>query len=123
VITIVLVNVENLPATSYTSAFQSSGLTQYTYSPPSSALALSDWPTLGSLIDQGKNVVVFMDYEANYQEVPYLIDEFSNVFEDAYGEWMWNRRVLVSGAEIWDTTGLASSLWKKEPSSGAMTGS
>jgi len=84
VITLIMVNIDNLPPTSFTSAFESSGISNYAYSPSSATLALSDWPTLGSLIDQGKNVVVFIDYEANYQEVPYLIDEFSNMFEDAY---------------------------------------
>jgi hypothetical protein len=86
VITIVLVNVENLPATSFTSAFESSGLSNHTYTPPSATLSLSSWPSLGSLIDAGTNVVVFMDEQANYDAVPWLIDEFSNVFEDAYGE-------------------------------------
>jgi hypothetical protein len=41
---------------------------------------------LGSLIDSGKRVLAFMDNQADFTQVPYLIDEFSNMFEDAYGE-------------------------------------
>lgn len=84
VISIVIVNSDNLPPTSYVSAFQSSGLSPYVYSPPSASLSLYSWPTLGQLIDAKTNVVVFMDYNADFQQVPWIIDEFSNMWEDAY---------------------------------------
>ena len=86
VITLVLVNYDDLPPTSFTSAFQSSGIQSHVYSPPSASTQLSAWPTLGTLIDAGTTVVVFMDFEADFSSVPWIIDEFSNMFEDAYGE-------------------------------------
>jgi hypothetical protein len=86
VISILIVNSDNLPPTAYTSAFDSAGLTNYTYSPSSSSTTLSAWPTLGTLIDAGTRVVVFMDYDASFSSVPWIIDEFSNMWEDAYGE-------------------------------------
>jgi len=39
---------------------------------------------LGEMIDQGKRVVTFMDFKADFATVPYLIDEFTNVWETAY---------------------------------------
>ncbi|ORY34853.1 PLC-like phosphodiesterase [Naematelia encephala] len=84
VVTLVLVNSDDLPPTSFTSAFTTAGLDSKVYSPSSSSLALSDWPTLGTLIDNGTPLVVFMDYEADFSSVPWIIDEFSNMFEDAY---------------------------------------
>jgi len=84
VLSIVIVNFNNLPATQFSAAFDAAGLSQYAYSPPSAQIALSAWPTLGSMIDNGKRVVVFMDNQANYDAVPWIIDEFSNMFEDAY---------------------------------------
>lgn len=80
-----MVNTEGLPATSFTSAFTAAGLDKTTYSPSFLATSLTSWPTLGSLIDAGTTLVVFMDTEADFSSVPYIIDEFSNMWEDAYG--------------------------------------
>jgi hypothetical protein len=41
---------------------------------------------MGSLIDGGKRVLAFLDNTADFTQVPWLIDQFSNMFEDAYGE-------------------------------------
>jgi len=57
------------------------------YSPYAGQLTINEWPTLGSMIDSGKRVMAFMDNQADFSQVPYLIDEFSNMFEDAYGEY------------------------------------
>jgi len=84
VISIVMVNIDDLPATSFKSAFTSSGLSSHIYTPSSAATSLYSWPTLGSLIDASTTVVVFMDEMADFTSVPYLIDEFSNMWEDAY---------------------------------------
>ena len=86
VVTIVIVNSDNLPATSFASAFTSAGLDQYAYSPTAATLTLNEWPTMGSLIDGGKRVLAFMDNQADFSQVPWLIDEFGNMFEDAYGK-------------------------------------
>jgi hypothetical protein len=77
----------NLPATRFSAAFDAAGLSQFAYSPTSAQIALNAWPSLGSMIDSGKRVVVFMDNQADFASVPWIIDEFSNMFEDAYGEW------------------------------------
>lgn len=84
VITLVIVNSDNQPATSFASAFESSGLATYGYIPPSASLTLSAWPTLGSMIDSNKRVVTFIDNQASFDAVPYIMDEFSNMWEDAY---------------------------------------
>lgn len=84
VITIIIVNSDNLPPSTYDAIFQSSGLASHTYAPSASSLTVSEWPTLGSLIDSGKTVMVYMDYNADFSSVPYIMDEFSNVWQDAY---------------------------------------
>ncbi|WVF68545.1 hypothetical protein IAT40_003313 [Kwoniella sp. CBS 6097] len=84
VVTIVLTNPENLAVSTYSPILTSAGIADYMYTPSASSIALSDWPTLGELIDQKKNVVAFMDYQADFSSEPRLIDEFSNMFEDAY---------------------------------------
>ncbi|WWC92911.1 uncharacterized protein L201_007873 [Kwoniella dendrophila CBS 6074] len=84
VVTIVLTNPENLPVSTYSPILTSSGISQYLYQPSSSAIALSEWPTLGSLIDAKTNIVAFLDYQADFTTEPKLIDEFSNMWEDAF---------------------------------------
>lgn len=79
-----MVNSDNLPPSQFASSFDASGLSAHTYSPSAASLSISEWPTLGSLVDSGKTVVVFMDYNADFSSVPYIIDEFSNMWQDAY---------------------------------------
>jgi hypothetical protein len=84
VITLIIVNSDSLPPSTYDAIFQSSGLASRTYAPSAASLTVSQWPTIGSLIDSGKTVMVYMDYNADFSSVPYIMDEFSNVWQDAY---------------------------------------
>jgi hypothetical protein len=54
------------------------------YTPPSASLQFTAWPTLGTLIGNNQRLVVFMDAEADFTSVPYIIDEFTNVWETAF---------------------------------------
>jgi len=57
---------------------------QYVYRPPKIPMALSDWPTLSELILANTRAIVFMDYQANQTEVPYILDEFSQMAETPF---------------------------------------
>jgi hypothetical protein len=74
VLSLLIVNSDNLPPTNYDTVFKSAGLDTVSYSPPSASLLASGWPTLGSLIDSGKRLVTFMDASADFTSVPYIID-------------------------------------------------
>ncbi|KAG8906086.1 hypothetical protein FRB99_007610 [Tulasnella sp. 403] len=84
VVTILLVNIDNQPATSIAQAYVTAGLDKMSYSPPSATLANDAWPTYGTLIDSGTRLVNFMDNTANFASVPYIIDEFSNLWESHF---------------------------------------
>lgn len=84
VVTILLVNSDFRPITDYVAPIQSSGLETYLYTPPKIPMHLGDWPTLGSMILSGKRVVLFMDYMANQTAVPYVLDEFSQMWETPF---------------------------------------
>jgi len=85
VVSLLIVNsYDNIPPSSYDTVFKAVGLDTMAYKPSSSALAASAWPTLGSLISAGTPLVAFLTTEADYQTVPYLIDEFTNIWETAY---------------------------------------
>jgi len=47
-------------------------------------MAMDDWPTLGNMILHGKRLVVFMDYAANQNAVPWILDEFSQMWETPF---------------------------------------
>jgi len=86
VITLLLVNGDNVPVSTFDSAFTSAGLKDYAYIPTttSAPIALADWPVLSALISQGKRLIAFLDAGANTTSTPYLIDEFSYFFETPY---------------------------------------
>ncbi|KAG1875526.1 PLC-like phosphodiesterase [Suillus subalutaceus] len=72
VLSLLIVNSDTFPPSSYDTVFKAVGLDTI------------DWPTLGSLIDSGTRLITFMDSNANFSSVPYIIDEFTNIWETAY---------------------------------------
>jgi hypothetical protein len=84
VVTLVIVNIDNLPAATYAQGYQAAGLVELAYVPPQASMVLADWPTLGAMIDSGKRLVTFMDHQADFGTVPYIIDEFPNMWETPF---------------------------------------
>jgi hypothetical protein len=84
VITILIGNAAFNPVSTYTPAISDSGIFPFVYTPPKQAMALDDWPTLSSMIITSSRVVIFMDYEANQKTVPYILDEFSYIWETPF---------------------------------------
>lgn len=84
VITILMGNYDVLDAQRFVEPVQNSGLLKYAYTPPKSPMALDDWPTLGEMILRQQRVVFMLDYEANQAEVPWLMDEFAQMWETPF---------------------------------------
>lgn len=74
VVTILIVNSDDVAPSQFASVYESVGLSNISYSPSSSSIKYTEWPTLGELIDAGTRLVTFMDYEADYSSVSYIID-------------------------------------------------
>ncbi|KAF1942348.1 PLC-like phosphodiesterase [Clathrospora elynae] len=68
----------------YVDPIEKSGLKQYIYQPPKTAMTLEDWPTLGEMILNKKRVVTFIDYNFDTDKVPYMLWEFYNMWETTY---------------------------------------
>lgn len=60
VLMLLLTNGDYLDVSNFGDAFTASGITEYTYTPPSNPLAIDDWPTLQELITAGTRLVVFL---------------------------------------------------------------
>ncbi|KAI1499871.1 PLC-like phosphodiesterase [Biscogniauxia marginata] len=83
VVTLLVTNGDAIDINKFDDAFKSTGLYQYVYT-PGSQLGLSDWPTLGELIADGKRVIVFMDYNSDTSKVPYILNQFAYYFETPF---------------------------------------
>ena len=86
VVTILLVNSDNASAADLNSEFEAANITSYAYTPPSTTTALTTWPTLQELISNSTRLVTFvasMNPSSN-TVAPYLLDEFTFVFENPY---------------------------------------
>ena len=59
-------------------AFDAAGMTSLMYVPPHTPMRRTEWPTLGQMIDSGKRVVFFMDYDDD-GSVNYILPEFQMV--------------------------------------------
>jgi len=84
VVTTLIVNSDNIDPSYFDQAYKSAGLDTMSYKPPAPSMPAAAWPTLGALIDAGTRLVTFLSTTADYTEVPYLIDEFSNVWESPF---------------------------------------
>lgn len=84
VVTLLIVNSNFANVTEYQSAFQNSGMIDYLYLPPRNPMRLNDWPTLQEMIFSNKRAVAFMDYGANADLVPYILDEFGSMWETPF---------------------------------------
>ncbi|KAJ5921010.1 PLC-like phosphodiesterase [Penicillium verhagenii] len=84
IVTVLIVNSDYVTPSNFTAPIKNSGLIDYVYEPWSIPMSLDDWPTLSEMILTGKRAVVFMDYEADQSEYPYLLDEFSQMWETPF---------------------------------------
>lgn len=85
VVTILLVNSDNRDASEFGTAYTSSGLSTYGFTPSTTSGPLATWPTLGTMISANTRLVSFIasiTYDSAY---PYLLPEFDFVFETAFG--------------------------------------
>jgi len=83
VVTVLLVNSDGATAKQIGTEFTSSGITEYAYTPSVSA-ATASWPTLGNLISNNTRLVTFVASLSSNADAPYLMDEFTYVFENSY---------------------------------------
>ena len=86
VVTILLVNSDDASAEDLNAEFEAANIVSYGYQPPSSTTALATWPTLQEMISNNTRLVTFVaDLDSSTNTVaPYLLNEFTFVFENPY---------------------------------------
>ncbi|GAA5823519.1 hypothetical protein JCM11251_000665 [Rhodosporidiobolus azoricus] len=86
VVTILAVNTDGVAPSVWAQSYTDSGLAEYVYTPSNVPVAYDQWPTYAELISAGTRVVSFLAQNADVSEVPYLLDEFTNVWETPYSQ-------------------------------------
>ncbi|KAI5861281.1 PLC-like phosphodiesterase [Durotheca rogersii] len=84
VVTILLGNGNYSAPSFYVPYIEQTGILRYVYTPPVVPMGLDDWPTLSEMVLRGQRVVMFMDYMANQTEFPWLLDQFSQLWETPF---------------------------------------
>ncbi|RYO97963.1 hypothetical protein DL764_007224 [Monosporascus ibericus] len=84
VVTILLGNGNYSVPSMYAPYIEKSGILRYIYQPPVVPMTLKDWPTLNDMILKGQRVVMFLDYMADQRQYPWLLDEFSQMWETPF---------------------------------------
>lgn len=84
VLTMLIGNSDLAYVEDFVPAIQNSGIAPYLYTPPYIPMHKDDWPTLGEMILNNDRVVMFMDYYANQDSVPYILEEFTHIWETPF---------------------------------------
>ncbi|KAL2140446.1 hypothetical protein VTI28DRAFT_3797 [Corynascus sepedonium] len=84
VVTVLLGNGNYSTPDLYAPFIEASGITKYAYKPAVVPMAAEDWPTLGQLILSGQRVVLMLDYMANQTAYPWLLDQFTHMWETPF---------------------------------------
>lgn len=84
VVTILMGNYDVVDPNNFTAPVRSSGIIKYAYTAPTVPMSLDDWPTLGEMILTQQRAVLMVDYGGNQQEVPWLLEEWSQMWETPF---------------------------------------
>ena len=84
VITILMGNADRIDVQEYVAPLENSGIAPYLYVPPKKPMFLDDWPTLLDMITENKRIVFFLDYGADEDKVPFILNQFSHMWETPF---------------------------------------
>ncbi|KAL8778836.1 MAG: hypothetical protein Q9213_007228 [Squamulea squamosa] len=84
VVTILLVNSDHATASDLDGEFKAAAVRPYAYAPVSATAASINWPTLNDLVSTGKRLITFVADIVPSVAAPYLLNEFTFVFENPY---------------------------------------
>jgi hypothetical protein len=86
VVTVLLVNSDNVDASALKAEFVTADIESYAYTPPSTTAPPDNWPTLQTLISNNTRLMTFVaTLDASDNTVaPYLMDEFTYMWENPF---------------------------------------
>lgn len=84
VVTILIGNYDQVSPDLFVDPIEKSGLKSLAYQPRKVPMGLQDWPTLSEMILPQKRAVFFLDYKADQAKHPWLMDQFSQLWETPF---------------------------------------
>ncbi|EXJ96277.1 hypothetical protein A1O1_01403 [Capronia coronata CBS 617.96] len=84
VIAVLMGNDDVIDPMNFTGPVVNSGLIDFVYTPPTVPMPIESWPTLAEMIFRNERAVVMLDYQANQTAIPWLLDEFSQMWETPF---------------------------------------
>jgi hypothetical protein len=85
VVTLIIVNSDDASASDIGSQFNSSGISEYAYTPPSTTTLPTTWPTLDNLIGNNTRLMTFVaSLSQGSSQYPFLMDSYTFMFENDY---------------------------------------
>jgi len=84
IVTVLIVDSDDATPAQLGAQFEASGISQLAYRPSSATVVPKTWPTLQSLISNGTRLMTFVASITPDPAFPYLMDEFSFVFENDF---------------------------------------
>jgi len=87
VVTLLFTNQEGLDVSSvWAPTFISTGTDTFAYVPPTLPLPIDQWPTMGEILNNGSQLVVFLDAGANTSATPFILPEFQMIWETPFDQ-------------------------------------
>ncbi|KAL7272484.1 hypothetical protein RUND412_004704 [Rhizina undulata] len=86
VVTLLWVNIDGVSLEEWATAYAAANLTSMSFVPNMDYdnITLESWPTISELVAKNKRLVTFLQSGANETEIPWLLDEFTYMFETSY---------------------------------------
>lgn len=84
VVSVLIVNSDYVNVEKFVTPITNAGLLPYVYEPEYIPQHRNQWPTLSEMILRNQRCVIFMDYQANQTAVPYVLDEFTHIWETPF---------------------------------------
>ncbi|CAL8580986.1 hypothetical protein XPA_006699 [Xanthoria parietina] len=97
VVSILLVNSDLATRSDLDGEFEAAAITSYAYTPSSTTAVSISWPTLDELIASGKRLITFVADLAPSMAAPYLMDEFTFIFENPYSVTSLSKFFMYTG--------------------------
>lgn len=84
VVSFIIGNYDQVDPGNFTGPIERSGLMDLVFTPPMVPMGLDDWPPLGNIILGGKRALIFLDYQADQSRFPWMMDQFSQIWETPF---------------------------------------
>ncbi|SPO27856.1 uncharacterized protein UTRI_04999 [Ustilago trichophora] len=86
IVSVLLTNPEGVAIENWARGFESVNAHKRSFIPTKASLRRDEWPTYGQMREASQTLVMILDRGADFSKYPYIINEFGNIWENAYDQ-------------------------------------